>query len=78
VIPPWHPHVDDSAKAELGLRYLPPPEPMLRALEAADALQPGQSVCVLTPLLPIPLLDALTARGLHTSTVTLPDGASGS
>jgi hypothetical protein len=51
---------------------------MLLALEAADALQPGQSMCVLTPLLPIPLLDALTARGLHTSTVTLPDGASGS
>jgi uncharacterized protein (DUF2249 family) len=70
-----HPHVDDSAKAELDLRHLPSPEPMLLALEAADALQPGQSVCVLTPLLPIPLLDALAARGLRTSAVTLPDGA---
>jgi hypothetical protein len=38
VNPPWHLHVDDSAKAELDLRHLPPPEPMLRALEAADAL----------------------------------------
>jgi uncharacterized protein (DUF2249 family) len=75
VNPPWQLHVDDSARAELDLRHLPSPEPMLRALEAADALQPGQSVCVLTPLLPIPLLDALAARGLHTSAVTLPDGA---
>jgi hypothetical protein len=70
-----HPRrADNAVPAELDLRGLPSPEPMLRALEAADALLPGQSVQVLTPLLPIPLLDALATRGLHTSAVTLPGG----
>ena len=49
----------------IDLRDLPAPEPMLQALAAADALQPGQMVEVLTPLLPAPLLEALDARGLH-------------
>jgi uncharacterized protein (DUF2249 family) len=74
VIRPLHFHIDDSARTELDLRHLPSPEPMLRALEAADALLPGQSVQVLTPLLPMPLLDALATRGLYTSAVTLPGG----
>ena len=54
-----------TAPAVLDLRWLPAPEPMLRALAAADALLPGECVCVLTPLLPIPLLDALSARHLR-------------
>ena len=37
----------------------------MQALAAADALQPGQALEVLTPLLPLPLLEALEARGLH-------------
>jgi uncharacterized protein (DUF2249 family) len=74
VTPPLHLRAEDGARIELDLRHLPSPEPMLRALAAADALQPGQSVHVLTPLLPIPLLDALASRGLHTSAVTLPGG----
>ncbi len=49
----------------LDLRDLPAPEPFLRALEAADALQPGQALEVLTPLLPAPLLEALDVRGLR-------------
>ncbi|MBN8715671.1 DUF2249 domain-containing protein [Thermomonas sp. S9] len=49
----------------LDLRALPAPEPLLLALAAADALQPGQAVEVLTPQLPVPLLEALEARGLH-------------
>ena len=49
----------------LDLRALPAPEPLLQALAAADALQPGQALEVLTPLLPAPLLEALEARGLH-------------
>ncbi|WP_256646754.1 DUF2249 domain-containing protein [Thermomonas paludicola] len=48
----------------LDLRDLPAPEPLVRALAAADALQPGQALEVLTPLLPSPLLEALAARGL--------------
>lgn len=61
-------------RPELDLRGLPPPEPMLRALAAADALLPGQAVQVLTPLLPMPLLDALASRGLQASASTLPAG----
>lgn len=49
----------------LDFRQLPAPEPLLRALEAADVLAAGQQVEVLTPLLPGPLLEALAARGLR-------------
>lgn len=49
----------------LDLRDLPAPEPFLRALEAADALEPGQALEVLTPLPPVPLLEALDASGLR-------------
>lgn len=45
----------------LDLRDLPAPEPLQRALAAVDALQPGQALEVLTPLLPLPLLEALEA-----------------
>lgn len=54
-----------DAVTTLDLRDLPAPEPMLRALEAADALHPGERVVVLTPLLPQPLLEVLAARGLQ-------------
>lgn len=50
---------------ELDLRGFPAPEPLLRALAAADALEAGAAVSVLTPLLPHPLLAALTERGLR-------------
>ena len=66
--------VDDTPLLELDLRELPAPEPMLRALAAADALLPGQSVQVLTPLLPTPLLDLLQARGLQVTATLLADG----
>jgi hypothetical protein len=59
---------------ELDLRGLPAPEPMLRALVAADALAPGAAVSVLTPLVPLPLLDALRARGLRHCVEALPGG----
>ena len=56
---------DVGAVKRLDLRALPAPEPLLQALAAADALQPGQALEVLTPLLPAPLLEALESRGLH-------------
>ena len=59
---------------ELDLRGLPAPEPLLRALEAADALAPGARVSVLTPLLPYPLLAALVERGLEADAHALPEG----
>ena len=65
----------DAAPApELDLRDLPAPEPMQRALAAANALQPSRSVTVLTPLVPTPLLELLHAQGLQTTVTMLPDG----
>lgn len=66
--------VDDTPLLELDLRELPAPEPMLRALAAAEALRPGQTLQVLTPLLPTPLLDMLQARGLQVTASLLADG----
>lgn len=58
----------------LDLRGLPMPEPLQRALRAADALEPGQALQVLTALPPIPLLQALEDRGLRWRTEPLADG----
>jgi hypothetical protein len=66
--------IADAPLLELDLRGLPSPEPMMRALAAAEALQPGQALQVLTPLLPTPLLDVLQARGLQVTTALLADG----
>ena len=73
VVPPLHEPRPD-APAVLDLRALPAPEPMMRALAAAEALEPGQALEVLTPLLPMPLLDALAARGLRARAELLPSG----
>lgn len=58
----------------LDLRRLPAPEPLLRALEAVDALLPGQWLDVLTPMLPRPLLAELDARGLRWNASDCADG----
>jgi Uncharacterized conserved protein (DUF2249) len=47
---------------------------MQRALAAADALLPGQSLEVLTPLVPMPLLSALAERGMQAQAVPLAEG----
>lgn len=60
---------------ELDLRHLPAPEPMQRALDATEALLPGQSLSVLTPMVPTPLLEMLAARGLLTTVSPLAGGA---
>lgn len=68
--------VDADGPPALDFRALPAPEPLLRALAAAEALAPGQSCTVLTPLLPTPLLDALAERGLrHEATLLRAGGA---
>lgn len=69
-----HPIAPHAAMREFDLRTLPAPEPMQRALALADTLAAGESVAVLTPLLPTPLLDALARRGLHSRARSLPDG----
>ena len=47
---------------------------MQRALETADALLPGQSVEVLTPLMPMPLLSVLAKLGFRAQAWPLDDG----
>ncbi|MGY3039455.1 hypothetical protein ACVWWQ_001042 [Rhodanobacter sp. TND4EL1] len=66
--------VADAPLLELDLRDLPSPQPMMRALAVADALRPGQAVQVLTPLLPVPLLDLLQARGWPVTATLLAGG----
>ena len=48
---------------ELDLRHLPPPQPMQQALDAADALAPGDAVAIVAPMFPRPLLMELALRG---------------
>lgn len=50
---------------ELDLRHLSPPQPMLRALEAADTLAPGERLIVVAPMLPRPLLMELAQLGFE-------------
>ncbi len=59
----------------LDLRHLTAPEPMARALAAADALSPGVTLTVLTPMVPTPLLHLLASRGLDVRAQRLPDGS---
>lgn len=60
--------------AALDLRGLQAPEPMVQALAAAAALEPGQSIEVLTPWMPLPLLEQLAANGMRAQGILLPDG----
>lgn len=59
---------------ERNLRRFPCP-PLLRlALELAEALTPGKSVRLLTPIPPTMLLELLGAQGLETQVLSLPSG----
>lgn len=73
-------HVSPAAMAGGGpecmdLRALPAPQPLERGLAAADALPAGGSVVLLTPLLPMPLLQLLEARGFRTEARLRSDGS---
>ena len=59
----------------LDLRGFAAPEPLLRALEAADTLASGESLELLTPMLPTPLLQALGERGFIARARLLADGS---
>lgn len=48
---------------QLDLRDLPPPEPMVRILDALELLQPGQRLEAMTPYRPLPLLPMLEKLG---------------
>ena len=49
----------------LDLRHLPAPLPLERGLAAAEALAPGAPLVLLTPMLPVPLLQLLEIRGFQ-------------
>ncbi|UXI70480.1 DUF2249 domain-containing protein [Tahibacter amnicola] len=68
------PLVDGDTLRRLDLRDLAPPEPMVRALDAAMQLRPGESVHVLTPLYPHPLLEALGQLPVSIDVAMLPAG----
>lgn len=59
---------------ELDLRALPAPQPMDRALAAVEALVQGAELVLLTPLMPMPLLQLLDERGFETFASPLREG----
>lgn len=63
-----------GAVIHLDLRHLPPPEPMARALEAVESLPPDTELELLTPMMPVPLLELLALRGFSPSAESLADG----
>jgi uncharacterized protein (DUF2249 family) len=56
-------------------RWLPPPEPMERVLDALDTLAPGDHIRLLIHREPYPLYDILRAWGYRHSTQMLDDGS---
>lgn len=65
----------DAGPRLLDLRALPAPEPLVRALAAADVLASGEELTVLTPMLPVPLLQQLLAHGMRANAELLADGS---
>lgn len=59
---------------ELDLRHLPPPEPLIRILDALASLPVGRRLCAYTPCRPQPLLDTLDARGFAWEVEVAPGG----
>ena len=58
----------------LDLRGLPPPEPLVRALEAVEALPNGDELVIVTERRPVHLLPLLLERGVEVSVRELADG----
>lgn len=60
--------------SDLDLRALTALEPMLRVLMATDVLEPGGTLVLWTPVLPLPLLQTIAARDLESAVQMFPDG----
>ncbi|MBF0418365.1 MAG: DUF2249 domain-containing protein [Magnetococcales bacterium] len=58
---------------DLDVRNLPPPEPMLRILEAVTHLRPGARLRVIHNRVPHPLYPRLLERGLQVETEHVQD-----
>lgn len=63
----------DSARRELDVRGLEPPEPLQRALEALASLQPGEQLHMLIHREPFPLYAKLREYGFTHRTTKLAD-----
>lgn len=63
----------ESARRELDVRGLEPPEPMQRALDALDSLQPGEQLRMLLHREPFPLYTKLREHGFTHRTTQLAD-----
>lgn len=59
----------------LDLRHLPAPLPLEQGLAAAAGLAPGARLVLLTPMLPVPLLQLLHADGFEVQARPLADGS---
>lgn len=64
-----------AAAAEIDVRGLVPPEPMMIILSAAETLAPGEKLRARTDRRPIHLLPELEARGLNHESAEQPDGS---
>jgi hypothetical protein len=58
----------------IDLRHLPAPLPLEWGLAAAEALAPGAPLVLLTPMLPVPLLQLLEIRGFQVQACLLDAG----
>lgn len=59
---------------EVDARYLEPPEPFVRAMDAIDTLAPGESLRLLLFREPFPLYKVLGEHGFTYATMLEPDG----
>lgn len=55
-------------------RYLPPPEPFVKAMEALDTIQPGELLKLLLFREPFPLYKVLDEHGFAREVSIQPDG----
>ncbi|MBF0447028.1 MAG: DUF2249 domain-containing protein [Magnetococcales bacterium] len=63
-----------SQRVELDVRHLPPPEPMVRILEATATLAPQIDLIVWHNRIPTLLYPRLAERGLQVETTERSDG----
>lgn len=73
--PPRRAPVECSGEAELDLRGLEPPEPMLRILNALEAAERGATIRARTDRQPLHLFPELAARGASHSSEAAGDGS---
>lgn len=62
------------SEIELDARNLPPPEPLMQALEAVDTLKPGQTLLLRVPREPVMLYPHLKEREMVWDVVAVRQG----